>query len=374
MHHIHRLRALLKTTAVLFIGLTWGLFVSQGKAQGIASQASDSTDYIKSSWVVLPSLFYSPKTKLGGGGSVRYFPKRFAGERPSSVSAAVVYTAKKQLILSLIPDLFFDHGKRRFFASALYLNFPDTFYGIGNDAPLGDSEGYTAKTSSLLLSGEQEVRPNLSLGLLTWLRFEKISETESTGLLFDGSLTGSTRGTAAGAGLFFRWDTRDNYFYTGKGLYVRSSWMLFGSALGGDFRFSRAALDVRRFTSFGWRHIVALRAYTQAVEGNAPFQLLPQVGGRELMRGYPEGRYRDKVMAVLQAEYRLVVWGPVGFVLFGSAGDLQRRYSALGSEKLIFAGGPGLRLLMNEEGLNFRIDYGVGRDGGAFYFTLGEAF
>ena len=43
-------------------------------------------------------------------------------------------------------------------------------------------------------------------------------------------------------------------------------------------------------------------------------------------------------------------------------------------KKLIFAGGPGIRFLLNEEGLNFRIDYGYGRDGGSFYFTLGEAF
>ncbi len=285
-----------------------------------------------------------------------------------------MYTAKKQLVLSLVPDLFFDHGRRRVFASALYLNFPDRFYGIGNDAPLDDSEGYTAKTSSLLLSGEQEVRPNLSLGLQTWIRYEKVTETDSTGVLFDGSITGSTKGTATGAGLFFRWDTRDNYFYTTNGLYLRGSWMFFGSALSGDFRFSRAALDMRRFIPIGWRHVIALRGYTQAVEGSAPFQLLPQVGGRALMRGYPEGRYRDNVMAVLQAEYRLVVWGPIGFVMFGSAGDLQRRYDALGSEKLILAGGPGLRLMINEEGLNFRVDYGVGRDGGAFYFTLGEAF
>ena len=92
------------------------------------------------------------------------------------------------------------------------------------------------------------------------------------------------------------------------------------------------------------------------------------------MRGYREGRYRDNVLTVLQAEYRLIVWGPVGFALFGSVGDLQPRYSALGSEKLIFAGGPGLRFLINEEGLNFRIDYGYGREGGSFYFTLGEAF
>ncbi len=373
MIHFFNLSNLFRSAA-LFIGFTALFVVLPVKAQDNAVPLADTTNYVASSWVVLPSLFYSPKTKIGGGGSVRYFPKRVAGVRPSSISASAIYTAKKQLILSLVPDLFFNNGRRRFYASALYLNFPDVFYGIGNDLPLSESESYTARTSSLLLSGEQEVWPNLSLGLQTWLRYEKVTETDSLGILFSGELPGSTRGTATGAGLFFRWDTRDNYFYTSEGLYIRGAWMSFGSALSGDFKFNRVSLDIRHFMPIGWRHIIALRAYTQAVEGTAPFQLLPQAGGRSLLRGYPEGRFRDNVMAMLQAEYRLVVWGPVGFVVFGSVGDLQRRYSALGSEKLLYAGGPGLRLMINEEGLNFRVDYGIGQDGGAFYFTLGEAF
>ena len=159
---------------------------------------------MKSSWVVLPSLFYSPKTRLGGGGSVRYFPRRKLGVRPSSVAASFVYTARKQLVLSLVPDLFFDGGRRRFFASALYLNFPDVFFGVGNDAPRSESEGYTARTTSLLLSGEQQIRPNLNLGLQTWYRFEKITETDSTGLLVNGTLPGSQAGNVTGAGLFLR--------------------------------------------------------------------------------------------------------------------------------------------------------------------------
>lgn len=362
---------------ILFLPFCYSLLaINQSRAQGTV--APDSADFIQSSWVVLPSLFYSPKTGLGGGGSVRYFPKRLVSARPSSISATAVYTSKKQLILSLVPDIFFDGGRKRVFASMLYLDFPDVFYGVGNDAPLSESESYTARTASFLVSGEQRVWSDLSLGLQGWLRYEKIRDAEppgtAPGVLFLGELPGSTEGTAVGLGTFFRWDTRDNYFYTTSGLYVRGAMMFFGNALGGDYRFRRYSLDIRKFIPIGWRHIVALRSYTRAADGETPFQLLPQIGGRELMRGYPEGRYRDNVMQTLQLEYRLIVYGPIGFVTFASIGDLQPRFDALGSEKLIFAAGPGVRFLINEQGLNFRIDYGIGRDGGAFYFTLGEAF
>ena len=349
-------------------------FVLDSQAQSSSEAEADSIVWVERSWVVLPSLFYSPRTKIGGGGSVRFFPRYEAGTRPSSVQAAFVYTARKQMIVSLVPDFFFDSGRRRIFASALYLNFPDTFYGIGNDAPLSASEPYTARTASLLISGEQEVRPNLSLGLQTWLRRERITEVEEGGFLDTTPVTGIETGTAVGAGFFFRWDTRNNYFYTTSGTYIRGAWMFFEPTIGSDYRFSRISMDMRRFVSIDWRHALAFRLYTQAVEGDAPFQLFPQVGGNALLRGYPEGRYRDQLMAVLQAEYRLYVWGPISFTLFAAAGDLQRRFSDLGSDRLILSGGPGLRLLINEEGLNFRVDYGIGRDGGAFYFTLGEAF
>lgn len=343
-------------------------------SQAPSNAPVDTSAWVESDWVVLPSLFWSPRTRLGGGGSVRYFPRRKAGTRPSSVQAAFIYTAKKQMIISLTPDLFFNNGKRRFFANALYLNFPDQFYGIGNDALLSDSESFTARTASLLLSGEQEVRPGLSLGLQSWLRNERITETEEDGLLASGALTGSDRGTAVGLGTFFRWDTRDNFFYTTQGLYVRGALMRFDPTFGSDYGFTRYTLDIRRFIPIGWRHVIALRSYNLMVDGDAPFQLLPEIGGQELMRGYAHGRYKNNIMLALQTEYRLIVYGPIGFVVFASAADVQRRFKDVGSDRLIFSAGPGFRFLMNEDGLNFRIDYGIGRDGGDFYFTLGEAF
>lgn len=342
-------------------------------AQANSSEA-DSLEWVERSWTALPSLFYSPKTKLGGGGSVRYFPRRQAGTRPTNIQFSFIYTARKQMVISLVPDLYFKEKNKRVYMSILYLDFPDTFFGIGNDAPLTSSEGFTSQIASFLVSGEQEIATNLSLGLQSWVRYEQLTEFKEGGLLESGTLTGSDKGTAVGVGTFLRWDTRDNYFYTNHGSFLRGSWMVFPPGIGSDYRFSRATLDARRFIPLSWRYVVALRSYTQTSIGDAPFQLLPQIGGRTLMRGYAEGRYKDNVLSVVQAEFRAYVWGPFGAVLFASAGDVQQRFSSLGSDKLIFAGGGGLRLLINDEGLNFRVDYGIGRDGGSLYFTLGEAF
>ena len=343
--------------------------------QGQAPSAQpDSIEWVDPSWTALPSLFYSPRTKLGGGGSVRYFPRRRVGTRPTNIQFSFIYTARKQLVVSLVPDLFFREKRKRLYISALYLDFPDVFFGIGNDLPRSASESFTSQIASFLVSGEQEIAPNLSLGLQSWIRYEQVSERQEGGFLETGNLVGTDKGTAVGLGTFFRWDTRDNFFYTNHGTYFRGSVMVFPEEIGSDYRFSRITFDVRRFVPLSWRYVVAVRSYTQASTGDTPFQLLPQIGGRSLMRGYAEGRYKHNVLSVVQAELRAFVWGPFGAVVFGSLGDVQQRFSGLGSDTLIAGGGGGLRLLINDEGLNFRVDYGIGRDGGRMYFTLGEAF
>ncbi len=338
------------------------------------AQPRDSSDVIKRSWVVLPSLFYTPRTKIGGGGSVRFYPERLRGERPSVVQASFVYTQRRQMIASLSPDLFFDGDRRRVFGSFLFFNFPDRFYGIGNDQPLSASESYTARTASALVGGEQEVAPAFRIGAMAWVRHEQLRDLEDDGTLIAGTLTGSRRGWVVGPGAFLRWDTRDHLFYPTSGSYARLSWMYFDPAFGSDYRFSRAGLDVRTFWWLGWDQIIAVQFQGLAVEGATPFQLLPEIGGSELVRGYPQGRYKDRVMLALQAEYRLWVYGPIGFNVFGAMADLQPAFRSVGSDPFVFAGGLGLRFLMNEQGVNFRIDYAWGREGGTLYMSVGEAF
>jgi outer membrane protein assembly factor BamA len=340
----------------------------------VSESGADTTDIVKRSWVVLPSLFYTPRTKIGGGGSVRFFPERRRSGRPSVVEASVIYTQRRQTIISLSPDIFFDEDRRRVFGSLLYFNFPDRFYGIGNDQPLSVSESYTSRVVSSLVGGEQEVLPGFRVGLTAWVRRERLSDLEPGGVLAGGTLSGSDRNWVVGPGAYVRWDTRDDLFYPSRGTFARLSWMYFDPAFGGDFQFSRAGVDLRQFWSLGRDQILAVQLQGLAVAGGAPFQLYPEVGGSELLRGYAQGRYKDRLMLALQAEYRLWVYGPIGFTLFSSAADVQPAARYFMSDPFILSGGAGLRFLMNEQGVNFRVDYAWGRDGGALYISVGEAF
>ncbi|MEZ4699781.1 MAG: BamA/TamA family outer membrane protein [Rhodothermales bacterium] len=362
--------------ALIALGLS--LYLASGTPARAQRSASADTaaagEVVKRSWVALPSLFYSPRTKIGGGGSVRFFPERLRGERPSVIQASVVYTQRKQTIVTFSPDLFFDHDRWRAFGTLLYFNFPDRFYGIGNDQALSESETYTSRVASALVGGEHEIAPGFRVGLMGWVRRENLVDLEADGVLASGALLGSERNWIVGPGAFVRWDTRDDLFYPSRGTYVRLSWMVFDPVFGSDFQFSRTGFDVRRFWSLGWDQILAVQLQGLGVAGGAPFQMFPEIGGSELLRGYAQGRYKDRLMLALQAEYRLWVWGPVGFTVFGAAADVQPDARSLVTDPFILSGGAGFRFLMNDQGVNFRIDMAWGRDGRAFYFSVGEAF
>ena len=94
------------------------------------------------------------------------------------------------------------------------------------------------------------------------------------------------------------------------------------------------------------------------------------------MRGYFQGRFRDKNMAAVQAEFRLPLSARFGMVLFGSAGNVGESPRDLGENDLLTAVGGGLRYRLSKvEAINFRVDLAWGEDGSSgVYFTIREAF
>ena len=93
------------------------------------------------------------------------------------------------------------------------------------------------------------------------------------------------------------------------------------------------------------------------------------------MRGYYEGRYRDKNLLLFQAEYRFPIWKILGGTVFGSSANLGERISDLAVDRTKVAAGCGLRLMLNPVNrLSLRFDMAFGKNSDAFYFTVNEAF
>jgi outer membrane protein assembly factor BamA len=164
-------------------------------------------------------------------------------------------------------------------------------------------------------------------------------------------------------------------YYPSRGSFCQVAGTQYPQWLGSDFDHANLTLDLRTYFGFGKRHVVALQALSMATRGDTPFQSLPALGGSEVMRGYYQGRYRDRYSAVLQSEYRVKVWWRFGATAFGSIGDVAHSPGDFRLDHFRYSAGLGVRFLISrQEGMNLRLDSAFGEDTSGFYITLGEAF
>jgi outer membrane protein assembly factor BamA len=213
------------------------------------------------------------------------------------------------------------------------------------------------------------------LGLRCFFDDYNIRKTEVGGELEAGTLIGARGGRSSSAGAVWLYDTRDNQFFPGKGWLLEAAITAEGPWTGSNFQFARFTLDAVRYLSFGNKSKLAMNLYAVVSGPGAPFFNLPQIGGTRRLRGYPDGKYRDRHLLMTQAEWRFpmfwrfkgVVFGGVGSV-FGTAGEpILLRPNA----------GLGLRFEFDrKQQLHLRIDYGFGQGDGnsGAYITIGEAF
>jgi outer membrane translocation and assembly module TamA len=125
----------------------------------------------------------------------------------------------------------------------------------------------------------------------------------------------------------------------------------------------------------GKRSVLAAQLVTTVATGTPAFYDLAALGGQSLLRGYYEGRYRDRARLVAQIEHRFPIWRRFGGAAFLGAGQAVGDLGDLRSDAFHVAGGGGLRWLISpEEGVNLRVDIGVGNGDGGLYFAFGDAF
>jgi outer membrane protein assembly factor BamA len=102
---------------------------------------------------------------------------------------------------------------------------------------------------------------------------------------------------------------------------------------------------------------------------------MPRLGGPSLLRGYREGRFRDRRLAVLEGEVRFPIAWRFGGVVFAGVGDVAHDAGDVPAlRELERALGLGVRFRMNDAGVRLRADGAWGREGGGLYLSVGEAF
>ncbi len=329
-------------------------------------------------FIVAPVVYYTPETRIAWGiVGIHYF--RFGAAPPASRLSHyrfnLIRTQKKQSIAQIDYAVYMPGGRFLLDGQAKYSYYPDRFYGIGNRVPEDGREDFTSSSWRLQLNLQRRLGRSLYAGAHMEAYSLSMRERESDGQLIGGGIAGGSGGSVSGLGLFAKWDSRDNTFSPANGAYVSLSFSRFLRALGCDFAFSQASLDARGYFGLGRGQVAAVQGVFRSLQGVAPFHLLPMFGGLSLMRGYYEGRYRDRHMLAIQAEYRRPISGRFGMCGFAGVAQVQPQASRLSLSGFHAAGGIGLRYKFNRrENLNIRLDMGFAGPAPAFYLTFAEAF
>jgi outer membrane protein assembly factor BamA len=337
--------------------------------------APADTAFRRSSILPLPVVFYTPETRWAGGGAALHAYRRSAEERPVTTAATLIHTQNRQTMSDASVDAYLDGGRYHLSGNAGYSRFPADFYGIGNASPATASEAFTPR--SLMLQGLAELRvaPALYAGLGGEFSRVRMLEVEPGRALASGTIAGSGGGDLAGLAAAVTYDSRDNTIAARSGGYARLLVRHYTEFAGSDFGFTRTDLDLRRFRSFGGDHVVAVQGVWSAASGDVPFYRLPELGGQNLLRGFYQGRYRDRQLIAAQAEYRTPGWRRMGLAAFAGAGQVADGMDGFTLSNIHVAAGAGLRVTLNrQERMALRLDYGVGGRGSGFYITVGEAF
>ncbi|MBN1780867.1 BamA/TamA family outer membrane protein [bacterium] len=354
----------------------WQLFVLLTiHAAIIAQPAGADSSRAHTEYGVYPVLYYSPETRWAYGAAMTILRRSNPDERPSTWIPMLVYTQNKQIIARINADLYQRDETWHTDLWFGYYDFPDQFYGIGNQVKKEDKEKYRAKRLVLQLGPKFRFRPGLYIGAKYEFMYQRLNELEPEGLLVLGQIPGSKKGTASGLGACMHCDNRDDVYFPSKGHYHQCFLFWFGSALGSDYEFRRMTLDLRQYFPIRPGQCLAVQFYSQMITGTAPFQLLSKLGGSKVMRGYYEGRYRDNHAMAFQSEYRFFFTDRLGAVLFGSFGDVSDRLAHFRLKTVKLTYGFGLRFaFIPGETMNLRMDFGYGKDTSGLYMEVSEAF
>lgn len=263
-------------------------------------------------------------------------------------------------------------GRYRIDYHLYFYSFPADFWGIGyemgdKDANKSDMKRWQAQAEVSFLF---RVADNFYIGPMASYDYVIGKHIERPELL-----QGMDQHTwNVGAGVSLVYDNRDNLTNPHRGIFLNINQMFRPGFMGNDYAFSTTAFRFDAYQRLGKGTVLAEDIRANLNFGNPSWGMMAELGGTHSMRGYYEGRYRDKHSLEATVELRQHVWKRNGIVVWVGAGTIFPKFSALRSKQILPNAGVGYRWEFKKN-VNVRLDYGFGKSGqSGFLFNINEAF
>lgn len=386
------------TLASLFILMVvYSSSFAQAQSDSSSEQSQAATDSVD--LAILPALSYnSDRGVIGGGIISRYSYKNEIKPFHSYFTVFALASTNGLFTASLLFDKpnIFESNHRFSFETYLSRFSQNQYYGVGNynsidKEPEGKPnfylyESFTSEIeiilrkpivglnsrSSLEIYGILNANYRSPLGENTG-RF--ITQDRPTGI--DGAQT-----LSLGSGLI--WENRDSEFDPSVGSYGNIGLQLANEAFGSGYNYISLEGDLRGYIPFYFiRNITfANRLSFIHTSGSLPYWKLAELGGGGTMRGYPENRFLDDNVIILNTELRTWLWEfptyelKIGGTLFADIGRTFSKGTGLNNvfKDLKYTFGFGGNSSLFNENFILRGDVGFSDEGYGIYLTGGYMF
>lgn len=357
---------------------SFGQELTTQNLDSIIMKKVDSTILSQNSFKAYPYVYYTPETEFafGAGGIFIFYTSKEHKVSPSKFGFGGYWATTGQYHFRIDPVIYLSKNKLYVSAPTRYGRIVDKFWGIGNNSVETGNESYireliastlTIQTKSYLFSADRT-------GLIFDYNRTEILDKKNNEYLLNESVTGVDGGSVFGVGLGLVWDSRNDFFYPTKGGYQFLKVMVYPEW--DQESFSYFELDVKQYKSLSDKSVMAGNFFVASTTGDAPYYMMPALGGQHKMRGFFEGRYRDNFYMLFQLEYRHFFAKRLGYVLHTGAGDVASEMVKFNLKDIKFSYGGGLRYLFDKEKkVNIRFDLGLTNKGDVgVYFGIEEAF
>lgn len=322
---------------------------------------------------------YSSESGFGLGlvGAGLYYSQRdsagmpTADALPSSVALKADVTTGQLYKIGAEGYHIFAKDRFRINYDGYFYSFKDKFWGIGYKMASHDDNESIFTRLQAQLKADFVINLGRSIYIGPLAQFSYINATRiDNPSLFNGQ---QDRTFTTGIGLTFLYDTRDLPTNAYKGVYIRFDQLFNPSFMGNTYAFSKSEFTASAYGKVWEGGILATMFHADLTYGNTPWGLMPTFGDSSRMRGYYEGRYRDKCEMDVTMELRQHVWKRNGVAVWIGAGSIFPRFSAFKWTQILPNYGVGYRWEFKHR-INVRLDVGFGKDEKGINFSINEAF
>lgn len=320
---------------------------------------------------------YSSETKFGLGvvAAGVYGIDTLRPEQPSSdVSLYGDITTTGFYMLGIRGNHIARHDRLRVIYDTKFSSQPTKMWGIGHAACDNDDNESKFKCHKVRVRGAAlfKVAPGLFVGPMGRFDYISVDHIERPDLLPPGSPMSVSNNRF---GLDLVYDSRDNLTAPHSGYYAGVSYYSRYLCIPvNDYHFDTVDLNLRGYHRL-WKGAVLAYEYAMQLNwGEVPWLMMATIGGSDSMRGYYEGRYRDRNKMDTQVELRQHVYRRSGIVVWAGAGMIFDRFSRIRAGNILPDCGIGYRWEFKKN-VNVRLDLGLGKGGQTgFVFNINEAF